>query len=380
MIGEFDADAIKTKIMSKLLTLLPTAEGKKAAESEQAGLVAMYYLASIGKYNMPSTRSTIKKKATDSLAVSTEEEKKILSKMVYAYYIKPFEKMLQGKKTIFINPDCLLNLLPVESLMNDEDKYLGELYNIVYIPSLSVNNVLKKRQTASTSSMTAFGNPDYSSFHPEKLEYGRGYDLAKIFGFTNWASLPGTEKELGLIKATIPSAVVYQQKNISENSIKKMSSNGQLANSGMIHFALHGLGSSGDVNDASLIVSEPDGSMEDGILQFEEIMNLKLKARLVCISACESAIGDFSETGSDDMINLSTAFIIAGANSVVTSSWKISDDATMLFMGEVYKNIYTEKKGISESFFLTRKKFIEGAFGEKYKAPYYWAAFRYTGY
>ena len=380
LVSNYKASSSLTKIMEKLSIFTPTAEGKKAVDNEQAGLVAMYYFASIGKNNKLSTRSTIKKNAMDSLARSTEEEMKMLSKMVYAYYIKPFEKMLQGKKTIYINADGMLNILPVESLMNEEGKYMGELYNIVYIPSLSVNNLLKQRQTASPVSMAAFGNPDYSSFHPEKLENGRGFDLAKIFGFTNWANLPGTEKELELIKTTIPTVAVYQQKNISETNIKKMSSNGQLINVGILHFATHGLGSSSDFNDASLIVSEPDGSIEDGILQFEEIMNLKLKARMVCISACESAIGDFSETGSDDIINLSTAFIIAGANSVVTSSWKISDDATMLFMGEVYKNIYTEKKGISESFFITRKKFIEGAFGEKYKSPYYWAAFRYTGY
>jgi CHAT domain-containing protein len=66
-------------------------------------------------------------------------------------------------------------------------------------------------------------------------------------------------------------------------------------------------------------------------------------------------------------------------NFSVVSFSMILDEATGVFMTEFYRQVLKGKKNYSEAIFLTRQHFINGDFGEKYKDPYYCAAFRYFG-
>jgi CHAT domain-containing protein len=377
LMKDFKLENFRDKVMKTALGFINSAATKTSYSEAEAGIVAVFHYYAIGNNGSLQKRSSLLPgKAKESLTSITEEEKHNLGRLFYNYYFKPFESILKGKKKLYICPDGVLNYLPAELFINDEGKYLGELYDIVYVPSFTLMDTIRKRPMSSIENIVAFGNPDYTLFKPEKLD-GRGLDLA-LLGFTNWSQLPGTEKELSAMKAILPKTIIYQQEEISESIIQKLSKDGNLSDMGIIHFALHGLGNTeSNYEDISLITAEPPGGINDGFLQFEEIAKMNIKARLVCISACESAMG--SMVGEDNL-NLSVAFMIAGAHSVVASAWRISDEATTLFMSEVYKNIYKEKTGLSEAFHLARKKFINGDFGEQYKSPYYWAPFRYTGY
>ena len=156
-----------------------------------------------------------------------------------------------------------------------------------------------------------------------------------------------------------------------------MDASGELGRYDILHFAVHGFSSITDFRDNTLIVSEPPGSANDGFLQFNEIANLHLNASLVCLSACETAAGLPSED--DDVKNLPTAFFLAGAKAVIATWWKIDDEATGIFMTSFYKLVFKENKSYGEALLLTRQKFIAGEYGERYKSPYYWAAFKYFG-
>ena len=83
-------------------------------------------------------------------------------------------------------------------------------------------------------------------------------------------------------------------------------------------------------------------------------------------------------TISEGIIGLSQAFIIAGANSVSASLWEVPDKSTAIFMSEMYQKV-NDGNPFSQAIALTKREFINGAYGEKYKAPYYWAPFVYYG-
>ena len=83
---------------------------------------------------------------------------------------------------------------------------------------------------------------------------------------------------------------------------------------------------------------EPDPS-EDGRLEVHEIMELRLKARLVTLSACETALGTsyFTELpAGDDFVGLTRAFLFAGSRSVLASLWKVEDRSTLELMEAFY--------------------------------------------
>jgi CHAT domain-containing protein len=78
-----------------------------------------------------------------------------------------------------------------------------------------------------------------------------------------------------------------------------------------------------------------------------EIFDMEIKANLVTLSACETALvkgeaGDFPQ--GDDLVGLSRAFIHAGAPSVVASLWKVSDDSTVELMKTFYQNMRSMPK------------------------------------
>ena len=74
----------------------------------------------------------------------------------------------------------------------------------------------------------------------------------------------------------------------------------------------------------------------------DEIFDMEIKANLVTLSACETALVSGEAENfpqGDDLVGLTRAFIHAGAPSVVASLWKVSDDSTVKLMRAYYRNL-----------------------------------------
>ncbi len=114
----------------------------------------------------------------------------------------------------------------------------------------------------------------------------------------------------------------------------------------------------------------PRKGVGDGLLKAEEIVDLKLNAELVVLSACDTAQGKI--TG-DGVVGLSRAIISAGVPSVLVSLWKVDDNATAFLMREFYQNWQKspDKAQALRQAMLTTK--------QKYPHPTYWAAFTLIG-
>ena len=299
-----------------------------------------------------------------------------ISKVLYNIYVKPFESLIEGKKKLIICADEMLQIFPFESLVMPDGRYLGEVFEITYTPGFSILKYLSMRSYNENKKMITFGNPDYSEYHPENLT-GRALDYS-LFGIKSWTELPGTQKELSAIDKTFNVVISKTGQNLSETILKEMSRNGSLRESSILHFALHGIaGPASSKEDNSLVVTEPDGGNEDGLLQFSEALNLNLNAELACLSACESGINQIEGDGS--MVTIGTAFMAAGAKAVIVTNWSIDDEATATFMSEFYSRVLKHKIPFSKALAETKQKFIRGDFGEKYRKPLYWAPFKYYG-
>jgi hypothetical protein len=115
---------------------------------------------------------------------------------------------------------------------------------------------------------------------------------------------------------------------------------------------------------------------ENGRLEVYEIYNrgLDLEAvDLVVLSACQTNLGELSR--GDEVIGLSRALIYAGAPSVVSSLWSVSDESTKVLMESFYTHL---RAGMSKAGAL-RQAQMEMIASEEYAHPYYWAAFGLTG-
>ncbi len=327
---------------------------------------------------------------------------------LYEKLVQPVMPYIKDVKDVLIVPDGNLAFLPFDLLRKDADSQdFGKKYSIGISPSVSVSMIADKVKSKSSDALL-FGGAWYDKSlseeeHNQTLRGTgkRGFDrsfatvesqtklsaealqeLIKNEGSAkyyeqkklNWRDLPGTIVEIeNLQKSTFTKAKVETQKTASEANLKSMSKNGSLANYSILHFACHGYYDSDLSEMSSVLFSEVSGkisdSTDDGYLTIGEASSLNLNAQMVCLSACQTGLGEVKK--GEGMVGLSRAFMVAGSKNVGVTLWSVDDAATAEFMTRMYKKV---KSGMSYSE-AYRKVKNEFRNSDDYNHPYYWAAF-----
>ena len=78
----------------------------------------------------------------------------------------------------------------------------------------------------------------------------------------------------------------------------------------------------------------------------------------------------------EGMVGLTRGFMYAGAQRVVVSLWSVDDEGTSVLMQKFYQKMLQRKLTPAAAL---RAAQIEMMQQEKWKSPYYWAAFTLQG-
>jgi len=345
-----------------------------------------------------------------------------IGRALYDLLIKPLLSTIRGKKNLIIIPDGILSFVPFEALIDEKGNYLVEEFNIGYVQSMAVANLLRDRKyEGDQKPMLAFGGAIYnpvlsdqniietdiqlSALTINTLESLSQNDtrstseaLAKL-GYGSWSNLPGTKREVEAINKIVANSEILLGADVNEADIKEMSANGELSKYKILHFATHGLTVPDFPELSSIVLSQFDNEekIEDGYLRMEEISKLKLKAEFVNLSACQTGLGRLY--AGEGVVGLTYAFLLAGANGLSVSLWNVEDESTAKFMTGLYKLV--EEKGItfSQGISEMKRSFIRGQVSmdtfdpdksaqiikdsknspNKLSHPFYWAPFVYYG-
>jgi CHAT domain-containing protein len=289
---------------------------------------------------------------------------------LYDYFIAPLESQISGHKNLTIIPDGILAFLPFETLIMPDGRYLVEEYNISYVQSLAVSEIISRR-TYSEDRMDfiGFGGANYDKFSNRTKP--TDYSSLNISG---WNNLPGTVLEINEISSLYESSNIFQKNDLSELAIKNLSKNGTLKQYKIIHFATHGLVLPEQPELSALVLTSYGKQSEDGYLNVAEISRLDIAADFVNLSACETGLGKIY--GGEGVVGLAQAFLIAGANSLSVSLWQVADQSTREFMVGFYKLITSGEFTYNHAMSEMKREFIAS---EQYNHPFYWAPFVFYG-
>lgn len=136
---------------------------------------------------------------------------------------------------------------------------------------------------------------------------------------------------------------------------------------------------------ALLLSLSGDLQGEDGLLTMGEVIeSLDINARLVVLSACNTAGENRAASSGEGFAGLTRAFMYAGAQGILVSHWSVESRATQLLMSELFRNLRKDEKEDNLAALERAREFIrassDAAQGGLSRAhPYFWAPFVYVG-
>lgn len=252
---------------------------------------------------------------------------------------------LKGVDLVYLIPHDVLSYLPLHALRANGG-HLIDQFPIVYAPSADVfTRTLERLFTAGEAekvqTVLVAGNPTFDLEHAE--------DEAK------WvASYFGGHPYLG-------------------REATKVKARSQLADKDLIHLACHGFFHAYEPLESGLLMAGKR------TLNVHDIKTVKIRADLVTLSACESALISTTEVGKPvKSRGLRLAFLESGASSVLGTLWSVADESTTLLISDFYQRLYngagkkinTKARALQQAMLALR---------EQKEHPYYWAAYTLTG-
>nr|WP_313933794.1 tetratricopeptide repeat protein [Calothrix sp. FACHB-168] len=311
--------------------------------------------ASIGVVDINSRAGGIV--VADNNVDKTQQNKRL--KQLHEILIKPIADSLPknpNDRVIFI-PQGSLFLVPFPALQDADNKYLIEKHTILTAPSIQVLDLTRKQKLKNgqtkigTGEALVVGNPTMPS-----VALKVGEKPIKL------PPLLGAERE------AIAIAPLLKTKPITGNQATETAIAQKMPQARYIHLATHGL--LDDNRGLGSAIALTPSAKDDGLLTAEEILDMKINADLVVLSACDTGRGQI--TG-DGVIGLSRSLISAGVPSVMVSLWAVDDGSTAFLMTEFYQNLQQglDKATALRNAMLTAK--------DKYSDPLYWSAFTLIG-
>jgi len=288
----------------------------------------------------------------DLLLRKTSDDWQLPARSLYQSLISPIEDAgwLRGIKSLYIVPHSVLHYLPFAVLAKSVKSRSGtngllvDNYVIAYLPAAAAL-VHGARPSTPNNSMLAMAPAS------TRLRYA--------------------QQESQNVSAFFPRQHLLLLGNrATESSFKRLADSYDV-----IHLSTHGYFNK--VNPLlSGVALEPD-AQEDGRLEVHEILGLRLKAKLVTLSACDTALGSgyFAEIpAGDDLVGLTRAFLFAGAPTVMASLWEVNDLSAVRFMHSFYRElVHSDKPSALAK--AQREMHARGL----YRHPYYWAPFVMVG-
>src|SRR5262249_35319668 len=290
---------------------------------------------------------------------------------------------------ILIVPDGILHYIPFGALPLTTGELLLARHNVIYLPSASALQVVRRgygNRAGGTELAAILADPVYGRDDPRVPNHSRARpqpsqqssDMversAKEVGLLHFDRLYASRREAAFIRSLAGREPVLSATGF--DATREAAMGPDVAKARIIHFAVHGLLNPNHPELSGLVLSLVDsqGRPRNGFLTMHDVLDLRLSADLVVLSACETALG--KEVRGEGLMGMTRGFMYAGTPRVVASLWKVPDVATAELMSRFYQGLLVRKLPAAAAL---REAQLEIRRDPRWKSPYYWAGFTLQG-
>jgi CHAT domain/Tetratricopeptide repeat len=243
---------------------------------------------------------------------------------------------LNGVERLILAPEGIGHLLPWGVLIERAGwrTPAGLLLPLVTLPALGILPRLMRRARRSSGPALVVGNPRGD------LRYA-GVEAKEVAERFRTKPLLGAAATKSAVLARFPDAT-------------------------LIHLATHAFFDADNPLESGIVLA-------DGVLTAREVLQHRLQADLLILSACES--GRVGSLGGEELAGLSQAFLQAGVRSLLVSLWQVDDQAT----GELIKAFYGARQDGADKALALRQAMTQIQQNPRWSDTYYWGAFVLVG-
>ena len=342
-----DTDKLFQDLVSKTLRCLPK---DKEDEYEDRSLAAIY-----GEESSPVEEQS-DLNSDNHFRGNDEGAEEAHLKKLYEVIIAPVSNLIEGPEIIII-PEGPMCLVPYAALQDSNGKYLSEMVQIRLVPSLTSLQLIQDSPVEYHSDTGALivGDPEVG-----RVEFDGKIEELK--------PLPHARTEVEMVQRYVGVPCIVGREATKEVVLKK------IQEVSLVHIAAHGNPERGEIALAPNFPTEGIVQKKDFMLTMEDIAKVRIKAKLVVLSCCNSGRGKVMTA--EGVVGISRAFLGSGARSVLMTLWPVRDGATKVFMTVFYRNLIREGKNASESLHKAVAKLRESALYKHFKD---WAGFVLVG-
>ncbi|KFE63019.1 CHAT domain-containing protein [Hyalangium minutum] len=291
-----------------------------------------------------------------------------MAQQLYELAFQPIHALVRGVRRLFLSTDGQLSFVPFAAL-HDGSQFLIDSFDFIYLTSGKellprVEDVPVSRSVVvlADPGFSGSGQEDFCAEAPAVSE-SSSHNVAQ----RTCVPLPGTRREAEAIQRLLPQAQLFLGPEATKERLLSLSAPGvlHLATHGsfqgdpspglavqraMVHFGVLGTDACAPrpsdplLCSALALASSSDPAPADNCwVTALELAGMNLwGTQLVVLSACDTGRGEVKL--GQGVYGLRRAFIIAGAETVVTSLWKVNDETTRTLM-EAYYGFLREGQG-----------------------------------
>ncbi len=313
-----------------------------AGEDDARGTAFILTQQSMTAFPMPSVREIAPRIRRLVAWHESGRDASVDARMLGTALIGPLLSQLDSERItrLVILPEGVLHRLPFDVLRLPDGRYLLERFETAVAPSANVLARLRALPSVIGSSTAAgsTGRARALALADARVPVRVGTDttlggrlLAAMLGRDRrLPRLVGARDEVAWIERAMPGTVGLRGAAAREDVFKRDAGGFPL-----LHLATHAVVD--EWSGATAAIALTPGGDDDGTLDSGEISTLSLNANVVVLSACRTVGGEI--IAGEGVRGLTSAFLQAGARSVVATSWRVNDRAVVPLVGAMYESL-----------------------------------------